>query len=244
MANSSTHIDGIISSQASKEVTANAFFDAASPATLYGRRQSQCSGLTWAYYGGNVTRSDNTLAQIGNGTLALTASATNYIVAAKSDGAVSFSTATTNWNDRVSYWRLYSVVTGTATVTSYTDYRELGAMTVLTPFDAVMFFPGVPTASAIVAQIVAARPLLFPGNLAGSAGYGKTSATASTVFDVKKNGSSVGSITFAAAGTVPTFSTTAGSAIALATGDRLEVIAPATPDATLANISFTLAGTR
>ena len=74
MANSSTHIDGIISSQASKEVTANAFFDAASPATLYGRRQSQCSGLTWAYYGGNVTRSDNTLAQIGNGTLALTPS--------------------------------------------------------------------------------------------------------------------------------------------------------------------------
>lgn len=129
MANSSTHIDGIISSQASKEVTANAFFDAASPATLYGRRQSQCSGLTWAYYGGNVTRSDNTLAQIGNGTLALTASATNYIVAKKEDGAVTASTATTNWNNRADYWRLYSVVTGTATVTSYTDAREVGAMT-------------------------------------------------------------------------------------------------------------------
>ncbi len=128
MANSSTHIDGIISSQASKEVTANAFFDAASPATLYGRRQSQCSGLTWAYYGGNVTRSDNTLAQIGNGTLALTASATNYIVAKKEDGAVTASTATTNWNS-ADYWRLYSVVTGTATVTSYTDEREIGRMT-------------------------------------------------------------------------------------------------------------------
>jgi hypothetical protein len=128
MANSSTHIDGIISSQASKEVTANAFFDAASPATLYGRRQSQCSGLTWAYYGGNVTRSDNTLAQIGNGTLALTASATNYIVAKKEDGAVTASTATTNWNS-ADYWRLYSVSTAAAAVSSYTDSREIGRMT-------------------------------------------------------------------------------------------------------------------
>ena len=244
MANSSTNIDGITASQASKEVTANAFFDAASSATLYGRRASQCSGLTWGYYGGNVTKSDGTLGQIANGTLTLTASTTNYVVAQKSDGAVSFSTATTNWNDRSAYWRLYSVVTGTVTVTSYTDACEIGAMTVSTPFDAVMFFPGAPTASAIVAQVVAARPLFFPGNLSGSEGYGKTAATASTVFDVKKNGSSVGSITFAASGTVPTFLTTSGAAISLASGDRLEVVAPATPDATLANISFTLAGNR
>lgn len=243
MANSTTNIDGITASQASKEVTANAFFDAASPAALYGRRQSQCSGLTWGYYGGNVTKSNGLLGQIANGTLALTASTTNYVVAKKDDGAVSAATTTTNWNSP-DYWRLYSVVTGTATVTSYTDAREIGAMTVSTPFDAVMFFPGAPTASAIVAQVVAARPLFFPGNLSGSEGYGKTAATASTVFDVKKNGSSVGSITFAASGTVPTFLTTSGAAISLASGDRLEVVAPATPDATLANISFTLAGNR
>jgi len=56
------------------------------------------------------------------------ASTTNYVVAAKSDGAVSFSTATTNWNSP-DYWRLYSVVTGTATVTGYTDAREIGRMT-------------------------------------------------------------------------------------------------------------------
>lgn len=128
MANSSTNIDGISASQASKEVTANAFFDAASPAALYGRRQSQCSGLTWGYYGGNVTKSDGTLGQVGNSTLALTASTTNYVVAAKSDGAVSFSTATTDWNSP-DYWRLYSVVTDTSTIASYTDEREIGRMT-------------------------------------------------------------------------------------------------------------------
>lgn len=128
MANSSTNIDGISASQASKEVTANAYFDAASPATLYGRRASQCSGLTWGYYGGNVTKSDGTLGQVANGTIALTASTTNYVVAKKDDGAVSAATATTNWNSP-DYWRLYSVVTGAATVTSYTDVRELGRMT-------------------------------------------------------------------------------------------------------------------
>ncbi len=127
MANSSTNIDGITASQASKEVTANAYFDAASPATLYGRRASQCSGLTWGYYGGNVTKSDGTLGQVANGTIALTASTTNYVVAKKDDGAVSAATATTNWNSP-DYWRLYSVVTGAATVTSYTDSREIGRM--------------------------------------------------------------------------------------------------------------------
>lgn len=126
MANSTTNIDTIAQSQASKEVTANAFFDAASQATTYGRRASTSSGLTWGYYGGNVTRSDGTLVQVANGTLSLTANQTNYIVAAKATGAVSVSTATTNWNDTANYWRLYSVVAGAATVTSWTDLREMG----------------------------------------------------------------------------------------------------------------------
>lgn len=129
MANSTTNIDTVVQSQASKEVTINAFFDAASPATLYGRRASTTVGLTWGYYGGNVTKGDGTLAQIANGTVGLSASTTNYIVAAKSGGAVTAATATTNWNDTTNYWRLYSVVTGTATITSYTDSRELGKMT-------------------------------------------------------------------------------------------------------------------
>ena len=129
MANSTSNIDKITSNQASKEVTANAFFDAASVATLYARRASTSGGLIWGYYGGNVIKSDGVLVQIAEGTLTLTASTTCYIVAQKSDGVVSFGTATTNWNDRENYWRLYSVVTSTAGVSSYTDSRELGAMT-------------------------------------------------------------------------------------------------------------------
>jgi hypothetical protein len=36
---------------------------------------------------------------------------------------------TTAWNDTANYWRLYSVVTGTSTIASYTDEREIGRMT-------------------------------------------------------------------------------------------------------------------
>jgi len=123
MANSTTNLDTISQSQASKEVTANALFDAGSPATLYGRRASTTSGLTWGYYGGYALVR-GVLTSIANGTLSLTASTTNYVVAARATGAVSVSTATTNWNDTANYQRLYSIVTGTATVTSYTDYRS------------------------------------------------------------------------------------------------------------------------
>lgn len=129
MSNSTSILDLIQQNQAYKEVTANGLFDAMSMAAIYGRRESACIGLTWAYFGGNVVKSDGTMVQIANGSLTLTASTTNYIVAQKSDGAVSVASATTNWNDTANYWRLYSVVTGTATVTSYTDSRELARIT-------------------------------------------------------------------------------------------------------------------
>lgn len=129
MANSTSNIDAISVSQASKEVTANAFFDAASQATTYGRRASTSSGLTWGYYGGNVVKSDGLTDQIANGTLTLTASATSYIVAAKATGAVSAATTTTNWDNATDYWRLYSVVAGAETVTSWSDLRAIGQYT-------------------------------------------------------------------------------------------------------------------
>lgn len=124
MANSSTNLDLISSSQAQKEVTANALSDATSMAATYGRRASTTAALTWGYYGGNVTKADGSMAQISNGTVSLTASAMNYLVAQKSTGTVSVSTSTTNWNDRRGYWRLYQISTGASAVTSYTDYRE------------------------------------------------------------------------------------------------------------------------
>ena len=129
MADSTTNIDGIVQGSGSQDVQANAVFDAASPATLFGRRSSTTTGLTWGYYGGNVTKSDGSQSTISNSTVSLTASTTNYITVLKSDGTVYCNTTTTNWNDTANYWRLYSVVAGSATVTSYTDEREIGRMT-------------------------------------------------------------------------------------------------------------------
>jgi len=124
VANSTTNLDQLVQSQASKEVTANALWDAMSQAATYGRRASTTSGLTWGFYGGNVVVSSGAYVAVANGTLTLTASATNYIVALKADGVVSFATVSTNWDNVTDYWRLYRVVTGTATITSYTDDRQ------------------------------------------------------------------------------------------------------------------------
>jgi len=112
------------------------------------------------------------------------------------------------------------------------------------PFDVHAFYPGVPTASAKVLRVPIARAVSFPANFAGSYFTGSANATATTVFDVQKNGSSIGSISIAAGGTTATFTTTSGTAKTFAAGDVLSIIAPASPDATLADPGFVLAGTR
>lgn len=129
MADSTSNIDSIIHGSGSQDMQANALYDAASPAMIFGRRNATCTGLTWGYFGGNVTKSDGTQTTIANSTATLSASTTNYLTAQKADGTVYCETTTTKWNDTANFWRLYSVIAGTATVTSYTDEREIGRMT-------------------------------------------------------------------------------------------------------------------
>ena len=117
MSNSTITYDALVQSQAGKEITANAYFDAASPATTFGRRASACSGLTWGYYGGTI-QVDGVLTQIANGTLTLTASTTNYVEVTRA-GVVSKNTT----GFTAGSIPLYQIVTGTATITSYTDWR-------------------------------------------------------------------------------------------------------------------------
>jgi hypothetical protein len=68
----------------------------------------------------------------------------------------------------------------------------------------------------------------------------KIAATAETDFDIKKNGSSVGTLRFAASATTATF--IMASETSLVASDQLEIIAPGTPDTTLADIAWTLRG--
>ena len=128
MSDLTTHLDTIVQGSGSQDLQANALFDAASPAMLYARRQSTCTGLVWGYYGGNVTKCDGLQTTIADSTVSLTASATNYITAKKDDGAVYCSTSTTAWNS-ADYWRLYVVTTSASAATNYTDEREIARMT-------------------------------------------------------------------------------------------------------------------
>lgn len=239
MSNSTTSLDLISQSQAQKEVTANALFDAASPAVLYGRRASTTAALTWGYYGGNISVS-GTVTAIPNGTVTIAASAANYVEANPTTGAVTANTA----GFTVGKTPLYTVVTGASTVTNYTDQRVLGTSGAggAQPFDVTTFYPGVPTASAKLLCVPVARAVTFPSNFAGSYAKAGAAATASTAFDVQKNGTSVGTITFAAAASVGTFVTAA--VVTLAAGDVLAIIAPSTADTSLADVGIVLAGTR
>lgn len=120
MSSSTSLLDLLVQSQASKEVTANALFNSGSPATLFSRRESLCSGLNWYYYGGYMVV-DGVLTPIANNAspLVLTASNNNYIEATRA-GVVSTNTSGFT-PGRIP---LYLAVTGTSTVTSYTDYRS------------------------------------------------------------------------------------------------------------------------
>lgn len=69
----------------------NAAFEAGVPGVIFGRRSVTSAGLVWGYYGGAFKAGDGTTIGVLNGTVALTASAHNYVEASTA-GAVSANT--------------------------------------------------------------------------------------------------------------------------------------------------------
>jgi len=99
--------------------------------------------------------------------------------------------------------------------------------------------PGKPAASAVVASIDAVLPFSLPADLSGSQAIAEENASGAVSFGLKKNGSNIGSINFAAGNTKATF--TFGSEVKFSAGDKLEITAPSPQDSTLANVAITLA---
>jgi hypothetical protein len=108
----------LTSAQASPEVPINENFDTLAAHSVFGRRHPATLGLTWAYYGGlwgGIT--------VADGTVALNAGATQYVVVARATGAVSVSTSTTNWLNVAQYARAHKIVTVGSLITSVEDHR-------------------------------------------------------------------------------------------------------------------------
>lgn len=127
---------------------------------------------------------------------------------------------------------------------SWTPERIAQAILALSPPQprvvdyALGFFPQ-PVANDLDWLLIA-RPISIDAADEGVA-YARTVATAETVFTLTKNGTSIGTVTFGASANVGTVAITATTTFA--SGDRLELLAGATPNATLADIQVIIKGT-
>ncbi len=101
-------------------------------------------------------------------------------------------------------------------------------------------FNGRPAANLVLQSYVFAAPVTVPAGFSGSRGTAATAATATTIFSVQKNGTNVGTMVFPASAATAAF--TMNSATLFNAGDVLTVVAPTTPDATLANLAWTIMG--
>lgn len=75
--------------------------------------------------------------------------------------------------------------------------------------------------------------------LSGSVAKAGVASTNNVAFDIQKNGSSIGTITF---NVTATGSFTFSSTTNFASGDLLQIVAPATRDPTLADVAIGLLG--
>lgn len=110
------------------------------------------------------------------------------------------------------------------------------------PCDLALFVPGLPDTAAIVFRFNVLREFTWPVSLTGSVFNARVAATGTSVFTIKNNGSSIGTLSYAAAGTVPTV--TFASPVTFAVNDLITIEAPAVQDATLADIAFNFLGSR
>lgn len=111
------------------------------------------------------------------------------------------------------------------------------------PLDAVtIVFPFGESIGTYPIDIPITYRLSVPDNFAGSNADIRTNATATAVFTVQVNGSTVGSVSISNIG-VATFNTT-GAGLALVPGDTLSITPPASADATLKGVTISIAAER
>lgn len=106
------------------------------------------------------------------------------------------------------------------------------------PVRFVHWVRGVTDDNEIIARFQVQEASVLLPNLLGWDVQADVAATGSAVFQVRREGSEVGTVTWAAAGTVPTLATAGGAAQVFAAGEFIDIKGPVTADATLAGIFF------
>jgi hypothetical protein len=109
----------------------------------------------------------------------------------------------------------------------------------LTAKPLVSFYLGMPTAGQILLAFKVNVPTTLPANMAGAEGRLTANPTATAVYNIQQNGTTVGTISISTAGAF-TFATTGGAAIQFNTGDEFKLLAPGPADATLADVGLTI----
>lgn len=163
--------------------------------------------------------------------------------------ASSVTSFTGTFSGRLALVSLMSYYRGASTllVGTVDDYVAAGsfnhAYAEPTPHDFEFGFAATPTASLVLYKKIVARdlyalpdfksPRLSPKNL--SVGKVGTLPTASFTMSIKDDGVEIGTVTVSTAGAF-TFATTGGTAKSIAAGSVVEITAPASVDATIANL--------
>ncbi|MCO5157886.1 MAG: DUF2793 domain-containing protein [Aquamicrobium sp.] len=112
---------------------------------------------------------------------------------------------------------------------------------VATEFDISLFIPGTPDAESVIARYITAREYTLAADLEDSFAYAETAADGEVIISIQKNGTMIGSVTFAFATNDGVFAF--DDPVGFAPGDRLTLVSPLSLQ-NLADISITFAGSR
>ena len=131
--------------------------------------------------------------------------------------------------------------TGSSDLVTYSQLQtELSAGTGV-PYDVAGGAASTLSAGQVLMNFFCPRNVNFPANFAGSYGGATASGSTATSFNISVSGTIIGTATIAASGYAMTFSTS-GNAISIAPGNTFTVAVSGTPATSLANVSFTFAG--
>ena len=100
------------------------------------------------------------------------------------------------------------------------------------------FMAGTMNANELLAQYAAADTMYLPVGAAGSSAYANTPPSASTTVSIEVAGTVVGTVSWTAGSHAGTFSVATEATVTA--GEAVSLVAPASPDAAMADISITL----